>query len=61
MKILCDTNLKHQCGELIRLTDTSSTYCMRERGHPDEGVKGFPGGHNIVNEAPVAKVDDASK
>jgi hypothetical protein len=34
---------------------------MRERGHPDEGVKGFPGGHNIVNEVPVAKVKDESK
>ena len=29
-----------------------STYCMREKGHPDEQVKGFPGGHNIVNAAP---------
>jgi hypothetical protein len=32
----------------------ANTYCQRESGHPDERVKGFPGGHNIVNEAPVA-------
>jgi hypothetical protein len=49
------------CQELIWLTPSSSTYCMRERGHPDEGVKGFPGGHNIVNEVPKdakSKSDD---
>ncbi len=61
MKILCDTKEPHQCGELIWLSKLTSTYCMRERGHPDEGVKGFPGGHNIVNEVPVAKVKDESK
>jgi len=33
-----------------------STYCMRERGHADEQVKGFPGGHNIVNATPVVEV-----
>ena len=33
----------------------TSTYCMRERGHADEAVKGFPGGHNIVDVAPVEK------
>ena len=31
----------------------SNTYCMREKGHPDEQVKGFPGGHNTVNESPA--------
>jgi hypothetical protein len=35
----------------------TSTYCMRERGHEDEGIKGFPGGHNIVNAAPVEGKD----
>jgi hypothetical protein len=29
-----------------------STYCMRERGHADESVTGFPGGHSIVNAPP---------
>ena len=33
----------------------SNTYCMREKGHPDEQVKGFPGGHNIVDAPPVEK------
>jgi hypothetical protein len=46
------------CSALIFPWDNHlvSTYCMRERGHADEQVKGFPGGHNIVNAAPVVKV-----
>ncbi len=45
------------CGALIFLDEDhrSNTYCVRERGHADEGVKGFPGGHNIADEPPVAK------
>lgn len=43
------------CSATIFLNDNklTSTYCMRERGHPDEQVKGFAGGHNTVNDAPV--------
>ena len=33
----------------------SSTYCQRELGHLDEAVKGYPGGHNIVDAVPVVK------
>ena len=42
------------CSALIFLDKkgVSNTYCMRERGHQDEAVKGFPGGHNVVNAAP---------
>ena len=31
----------------------ANTYCQRPYGHPDEQVKGFSGGHNIVNESPA--------
>ncbi len=45
------------CGELIWIDNNNhaNTYCMRDHGHPDEKVKGFPGAHNIVNAPPVAK------
>jgi hypothetical protein len=44
------------CCALIFLdpANQSNTYCMRELGHPDEAVKGFPGGHNIVDAPPVS-------
>ena len=44
------------CSATIFLNDNklTSTYCMRERGHPDEQVKGFAGGHNTVNAVPVS-------
>lgn len=44
-----------RCAALIFLDDKhiSNTYCMREQGHPDEQVKGFSGGHNIVNAPPA--------
>lgn len=43
------------CAASIYLdkNNMSNTYCMRERGHADEQVKGFPGGHNVVNATPV--------
>ena len=44
------------CHATIYLDESyrTSTYCVRERGHADEAVKGFPGGHNIVNGTPEA-------
>jgi hypothetical protein len=49
------------CAVLIWLDEKcmSNTYCMREKGHPDEKVKGFPGGHNSINEPPVEACIDA--
>jgi hypothetical protein len=45
------------CAQIfLDLSNRSNTYCQRELGHPDEAVKEFPGGHNIVDEPPVAKV-----
>jgi hypothetical protein len=50
------------CAALIFLDDKGmiNTYCQRERGHADEQVKGFPGGHNIVNAAPEVKHGQAA-
>jgi len=50
------------CAAAIYLDDKgrTNTYCMRERGHADEGVNGFPGGHNTVNVAPEVKHDQAA-
>jgi hypothetical protein len=56
------------CHATIYLDEAhrTSTYCMREKGHADEGVKGFPGGHNLVNKAagtaaaPEVKRDQAA-
>jgi hypothetical protein len=48
------------CSASIFLNDNplTSTYCMREKGHADEQVKGFPGGHNTVDAAPVPVVKE---
>jgi hypothetical protein len=50
-------NPRVPCCALIFLDPAhqSNTYCQRELGHPDEAVKGFPGGHNIVDAVPVEK------
>jgi hypothetical protein len=45
------------CAALIFLDagHRSNTYCLRALGHADEGVKGFPGGHNVVDAPPEEK------
>lgn len=50
-------NPRVPCCALIFLDPAhqSNTYCVRELGHPDEAVKGFPGGHNIVDAPPMEK------
>ena len=55
--------MKCMCGAIIWLDKEhhTNTYCMREQGHPDEGVKGFPGGHNIVNKVPVEKKEASGR